>query len=215
MDGTLVDTEPYWIAAEYDLVREHGGRWTDEHAEALVGADLLDAGEYIRVNSGIDLTPHEIVEHLLDGVVRRIREAIPWRPGARELLAALHEEGIPCALVTMSWRRFADAVVDALPPGAFQVTITGDEVTHGKPHPEPYLAAAAALGVEPRDCVAIEDSPTGAASAQAAGCVVIGVPNVVDVPPAPHRVLVRSLTELDVARLAELASLHQPLSTSR
>lgn len=209
MDGTLVDTEAYWIAAEYDLVRRHGGRWSEEHAEALVGADLLDAGEYIRVNAGIDRTPVQIVEELLDGVIERIRQSIPWRPGARELLAELAEAQIPCALVTMSWRRFVDPVVAALPAGSFAATVCGDEVRHGKPHPEPYLAAAAALGVDPVDCVALEDSPTGAASAQAAGCVVVGIPNVVDVPPAPHRVLVPSLEALDVTHLEHLARLHR------
>jgi HAD superfamily hydrolase (TIGR01509 family) len=210
MDGTLVDTETYWIAAEYDLIRAHGGTWSDDHAEALVGADLLDAGDYIRVNAGIDRTPVEIVDELLDGVIRRIHQAIPWRPGARELLAACDEAGIPCALVTMSWRRFVDPVVAALPPGSFTVTVCGDEVRHGKPHPEPYLAAAAALGVDPADCVALEDSPTGAASAQAAGCVVIGIPNVVGVPPAPHRVLIDSLEQLDLDLLRDLAVRHRP-----
>jgi beta-phosphoglucomutase-like phosphatase (HAD superfamily) len=193
MDGTLVDTETYWIAAEYDLIRAHGGTWSDDHAEALVGADLLDAGDYIRVNAGIDRTPVEIVDELLDGVIRRIHQAIPWRPGARELLAACDEAGIP-----------------ALPPGSFTVTVCGDEVRHGKPHPEPYLAAAAALGVDPADCVALEDSPTGAASAQAAGCVVIGIPNVVGVPPAPHRVLIDSLEQLDLDLLRDLAVRHRP-----
>jgi HAD superfamily hydrolase (TIGR01509 family) len=198
MDGTLVDTEEYWIAAEYDVVERHGGTWNDEHAEALVGADLLDAGRYMRQHSGIDLTPEQIVDELLDVVVERIRTNIPWRPGARELLAALNAAGVPCALVTMSWRRFAEPVVEALPPGSFQVIVTGDEVSHGKPHPEPYLEAARLLGVTPQRCLAIEDSPTGAASATAAGCVVVGVPNVVQVPPAPGRILLSSLTELDL-----------------
>lgn len=198
MDGTLVDTEAYWIAAEYEVVGRHGGTWNDHHAEALVGADLLDAGRYMRQHAGIDLTPEQIVDELLDLVVRNIRENIPWRPGARELLAALNAAGVPCALVTMSWRRFAEPVVEALPPGSFQVIVTGDEVSQGKPHPEPYLEAARRLGVAPNRCLAIEDSPTGAASATAAGCVVVGVPNVVEVPAAPGRILLDSLTELDL-----------------
>lgn len=198
MDGTLVDTEEYWIAAEYDIAETFGGTWNEEHARALVGADLLDAGAYIRDHAGIDLTPEQIVDELLDRVVTHIAKNIPWRPGARELLAALNAAGIPCALVTMSWQRFAEPVVAALPPGSFQVIVTGDDVAHGKPHPEPYLEAARRLGVDPTRCVAIEDSPTGATSATAAGCVVVGVPNVVQVPAAPGRVLLSSLTELDV-----------------
>jgi HAD superfamily hydrolase (TIGR01509 family) len=207
LDGTLVDTEPYWMASEFDVVAAHGGTWTLEHARAIVGFDLLDAAAYIRQHGRVPLEPAEIVERLLDGVVARLAVQVPWRPGACELLDELRGAGIPCALVTMSWRRSADPVVGALPPGTFSATITGDQVRHGKPHPEPYLAAAAALGVEPRSCVVLEDSPTGVASAEAAGCTVVVVPNVVDVPNAPGRHRVSSLTELDVAEVRRIAGL--------
>lgn len=182
MDGTLVDTEPYWIAAEFDIVENHGGVWSHEHAKALVGADLLDAGEYIRRHGGVDRTPHEIVEMLLDRVVEKIRMEIPWRPGARELLSGVRAVGLSTALVTMSWKRFSDEVLACLPTGSFHVSVTGDEVERGKPHPDPYLLAAERLGVSPQQCVAIEDSPTGARSALAAGCRVLGVPHHVDIP---------------------------------
>ncbi len=182
MDGTIVDTEPYWFAAEFEIVEMHGGQWSHEHARALVGSDLLDSGAYMRKHGGVDREPAEIVEMLLDRVVAQLRVEVPWRPGARELLAAVNEAGIPTALVTMSWKRFADQVVECLPSGSFQVSVTGDEVARGKPHPEPYLLAAERLGVDPRDCVAIEDSPTGVRSALAAGCRVLGVPHVVPIP---------------------------------
>lgn len=182
MDGTLVDTEPYWIAAEFDIVEMHGGTWSHEHAKALVGSDLIDSGEYIRRHGGVDRSPEEIVEMLLDRVVARVREEVPWRPGARELLGHVREARIDTALVTMSWKRFSDEVVACLPTGSFTVSVTGDEVARGKPHPDPYLLAAERLGVRPEDCVAIEDSPTGARSALAAGCRVLGVPHVVDIP---------------------------------
>lgn len=209
MDGTLVDTEPYWIDAEYDIVRLHGGSWSDEHARKLVGADLLDAGEYMRAHGGVELSPAEIVGMLLDRVVERIRVEIPWRPGARELLSGVRSESIPTALVTMSWKRFSDEVVACLPNDSFVVTIAGDEVRRGKPHPEPYLLAAERLGVDPRGCVAIEDSPTGVRSALAAGCRVLGVPHHVDIPvevaERPESVgrltLRRSLVGLSVADL--------------
>lgn len=98
------------------------------------------------------------------------------------MLTTVRDAEIPSALVTMSWRRFADEVVACLPDGVFTATVVGDEVAEGKPHPEPYLLAAEKLGVNPRDCLAIEDSPTGARSALAAGCWVLGVPNVVQIP---------------------------------
>ena len=205
MDGTLVDTEPYWIAAEHDIVEEHGGTWSDEFAHQLVGNDLLVSAEFIRSHSPITWAPVRIVDELLVRVVSRVREHVPWRPGARELLHDLRAEGVPSALVTMSWRSLADAVVEALPHEAFAVVVTGDEVDHGKPHPEPYRTAARQLGVEPEDCVAIEDSPTGVRSAVSAGVPTIAVPHVVGVPAMPGAVHLDSLVGLTPRRLGELA----------
>jgi HAD superfamily hydrolase (TIGR01509 family) len=193
MDGTLVDTEPYWIDVEYALVEEHGGSWSREHALNLVGNDLLVSGAYIREHGGVDLEPAEIVDRLLDGVIARIQERVPWRPGAVELLADLRAAGVPCALVTMSYERFVAPVLAALPPGTFGAVVTGDGVTVGKPHPEPYLTAAGLLGVDPRACLAIEDSNTGAKSAVAAGCTVLVVPNHVPVLEGERRVFVETL----------------------
>ncbi len=201
MDGTLVDTEPYWIAGEYELVAEHGGTWSEDHAHAIVGMDLRDAAAYISEHGPVDLPLDDIVNRLLDGVILRVRERVPWRPGARELLAGLNRAGVPCALVTMSWRRFAEAVVEALPADSFAVVIAGDEVTNGKPHPEPYITAADRLGVATADCVALEDSPTGLRSAVDAGCRVYVVPNVVPIEPDPAYTLLGSLTEIDAAGL--------------
>ena len=175
MDGTLVDTEPYWVESEFELVREHGGTWSHEHAMNLVGNDLLESGRYIREHAGSTSTPARIVEELLDRVVARVYREVPWRPGALELLHDLREQGVRCALVTMSYRRFVAPILATLPDGIFEVVVTGDAVSQGKPHPEPYQKAAAILGVDPADTIAIEDSNTGARSAEAAGCTVLVV----------------------------------------
>jgi HAD superfamily hydrolase (TIGR01509 family) len=197
MDGTLVDTEPYWIECEHQLVRAHGnGRWTEAHAHALVGKDLRDSARYIRHHGEVDMAVDDVVNILLDGVIERVNADVPWRPGARELLAALNERDVPCALVTMSWRRFAAAVIDALPPDSFQMLVAGDEITNGKPHPEPYLSAAAQFGLHPSQCVAIEDSPTGMRSAFAAGCQVVVVPHIVPITVDDHHLGVRLLDTL-------------------
>lgn len=206
MDGTLVDTEPYWIEVEYALVAEFGGTWSMEHALNLVGNDLLVSGEYIRRHGGVDLPAEEIVERLLDGVIERIEQRVPWQPGAVELLASLRAADVPCALVTMSYERFVAPVLAQLPPGTFSVVVTGDRVTVGKPHPEPYLNAAAALGVAPGDCLAIEDSNTGAKSAAAAGCTVLVVPNHVPVLEGERRVFRDSLEGLAVTDLRDLTA---------
>lgn len=209
MDGTLVDTEAYWIAREFEVVAEHGnGAWTRAHAHALVGLDLRDAARYISQHGEVHLPTDDIVQLLLDGVVARVQQHVPWRPGARELLADLSVAGIPCALVTMSWRRLTDALLPALPSGTFATVVTGDDVSQGKPHPEAYLTAAARLGVPPQHCLAIEDSPTGARSAHAAGCITLTVPQLVPIPQGIGHHQVATLAGLDVAQLRQIHGLH-------
>jgi beta-phosphoglucomutase-like phosphatase (HAD superfamily) len=206
MDGTIVDTEPYWIAAEYRLVESFGGTWSDEHAHALVGNALLTSAEYLREHGNVTLEPEVIVERLLDEVIAATRASVPWRPGAVRLLAELAERRVPCALVTMSYARLAQVVVEKLPPGSFATVVTGDQVADGKPHPEAYLTAAARLGADPGRCVAIEDSPTGVASAEAAGCTVVAVPHNVPIAPGPRRTIVTSLTRLSADTLEAMTA---------
>jgi HAD superfamily hydrolase (TIGR01509 family) len=211
MDGTLVDTEPVWIAAEYELAQRYGSTWSTEHALNLVGRDLLDSGRYIRDHMGLDITPEQVVQMLLDRVVDAVAEGVEYRPGAVQLLAEQRRRGVPAALVTMSYRRLAEAVVTSLPDRTFEALVVGDEVANGKPHPEAYLTAAGLLGVDPACCVAIEDSPTGAASAQAAGCHVVAVPHHVPVPAADNRTLVDSL---DGLALGDLEAMLRSVNTS-
>ncbi|WP_310963491.1 HAD family hydrolase [Nocardioides terrisoli] len=203
-DGTLVDTEPYWIEEEYALIESFGARWSHQQALELVGNDLLESGRSIVQQTGIPLSPAQVVDRLLDGVVVHMRRSVPWQPGAVDLLAALRRAGVPCGLVTMSYRRFVEPALTALPPGTFAHVITGEVVSRGKPHPEPYVAAADALGVAPADCVAVEDSNTGAASAAAAGCRVVVVPNHVVVEPRPGFRFLESLAGLDTDALLAL-----------
>lgn len=208
MDGTLVDTEPYWIAEEHLLVSEFGGHWTDEDAHELIGNALIDSAHYIQEHGGVPLSADEIIDRLTAGVVARIAAEVPWRPGARELLAELSALGVPCALVTMSYREMAESVVSLLPDGSFRHVVAGDDVTNGKPHPEPYLTAARLLGVPPTRCVAIEDSLTGIASAEAAEVPVLAVEHLVPVPARPTRTVVNSLVGWTAKDLGSLLQRH-------
>ncbi|WP_395243143.1 HAD family hydrolase [Agromyces sp. MMS24-K17] len=193
MDGTLVDTEPYWMAAEVELLGSFGRAWTHEQALQLIGSGLWDSAAVLQ-RAGADLPADEIVTRLTDSVRERINaEGIPWRPGAREFLEGLREASVPTALVTMSIRTLAEDVVRAIPFPAFDVVVAGDEVDEPKPHPEPYLRAADLLGVDIRDCVAIEDSVSGLTSAHASGAAAIGVPNILSLDDVPHTVLWESL----------------------
>lgn len=205
LDGTLVDTEPHWMAEEHALAQSFGGTWTTEQAVACIGNPIPVSAAKLRDEAGVDLPLEEIVGRLLGGVVDRVRSGVPWQPGARELLAALVEAGTPLALVTMSYRPLADAVLADLDNGTFGAVVTGDEVVNGKPHPEPYLTGAARLGVDAARCVVVEDSPAGIASGLAAGSTVVAVPHVAPLPERPDVTVVASLRELDPARLAALA----------
>ncbi len=206
MDGTLIDSEPYWMAEEHDLVESYGGVWTEEHGKALVGNALEVSAQYILDHSPVDLTVVEVVDRLMHGVMRRVRQRVPWRPGALELLTALQAEGVRTALVTMSWRPFTDLLVELLPPGSFDVVVPGDSVQHGKPHPEPYLTAADLLGLDVRDCIAIEDSPSGVRSAVAAGVPTIAVPHIVAVPRLAGAVQIPTLLGVSPQDLMSLVS---------
>lgn len=186
MDGTIVDTEPYWIQAEKDLVAQYGGSWSTADAEALVGQALsFSAGVLQR--AGVDLSIRDIIDHLTTAVQTRVADTAPWRPGARELLAELVAQGIPCAMVTMSERPLAAEVVSQLPQGTFELLVTGDMVQRGKPDPEAYQLAFDALGgaagsLKKDRVVAIEDSLPGATSAESAGLVTLAVPHMAALP---------------------------------
>lgn len=205
LDGTLVDTEPAWIAAETELARRHGVEWTDEDSEAMIGSALPNAAAIMR-RRGVDLDDDAIIGFLIDRVNEAIAREVPWQPGALELLTAARDAGIPCALVTMSYREMAERIVAGAPEGTFRTVVAGDQVTNGKPHPEPYLTAADTLGVDIRSCVAVEDSPTGLASAEAAGARVIGVQSQLPVAPRPGRSRVATLAMLDLDDLRRVAA---------
>jgi HAD superfamily hydrolase (TIGR01509 family) len=202
MDGTLVDTEPYWLQAETELVHEAGGVWTAEDGLQLVGSGL-ERSALILQSRGVDLTVEQVIATLTARVREQIGSAVPWRPGALELLRELRDAGIPTALVTMSRRDMALDIVGALDFDGFDLVVAGDDVQHAKPHPEPYLTAAARLGVDASACVALEDSEPGVASAVAAGARVIALPLHIPIPPSPAYVLRDTMVGL---RLADLTA---------
>ena len=202
MDGTLVDTEPYWIEGETSLIHEYGGDWTHDEAMQLVGQGLWHSARIIQ-SKGVTLSEDEIIARLTDDVIAQlVSKGIPWRPGALELLTELRQAGVRTALVTMSISRMAHHVADRLGFVGFDAVVSGDDVQHSKPHPEPYLRGAELLGVDIADCVAIEDSTAGVGSAVAAGATTIGVPFLLSLEGSGAQVLWPTLAGRTVADLA-------------
>jgi len=210
MDGLLVDSEPLWFEAECSVMAAMGGSWTRADQLELTGGSLEHSVGYMRARALRPAEPAVLGRWLLDTMAALIAErGVPLMAGAAELLAELAAAGIPVALVTSAQRQIMDAVI-ARTGLVFGVTVCAEDVSRSKPDPEPYLRAAAALGHPPAGCVALEDSPRGMASAEAAGCPVIAVPSM-PLPAAqgtaqPGRAIVASLREVDLARIRQLAT---------
>ena len=208
LDGTIVDSEEYWITAELELAKRFGAQW--DHSDGLiqVGQGLpVTAGAMIA--RGVELNVPEVIDFLASRVKELLEVSIPWRPGAVELLGELYSRGIPLALVTMSITSIAEVVANRIPGASFDVVITGDRVPHQKPHPDAYLMAAEQLIVRPQDCLAIEDSPSGMRSAHDAGCALIGVRHLVPLDETIGTAIWDSLSGSTADDLARVFAQHQ------
>jgi len=201
MDGTLVDSEKLWDAAMHAFYAQHNAVMTPEFRESTVGGSAENVMRMVYDDLGLEHEPAAMArsaDWLHDYTGELFEQGLPWRPGAQELLERCVAADLPLALVTNTRRELAERALKTIGKHYFSVTVCGDEVPDGKPHPAPYRRAAALLGVAPADCLAIEDSVTGAASADAAGCAVLVVPNDVEVPGGPRRRQLDSLSQLTV-----------------
>lgn len=199
MDGLLLDTEPLWAAAEADLLARRGLPYTAADAAATHGRSVADVITIYAVRLG-GVDPAALEAELLELAEARYMAGPALKPGALALVRALHGR-VPLAVAsnTASWLvRGALARVDLL--GAFDLVASGADIGRGKPHPDVYLAACAALGVSPARAVAFEDSPTGVRSARTAGLAVVGVPERDDVDLAAEGafLVLRSLLDVSV-----------------
>jgi HAD superfamily hydrolase (TIGR01509 family) len=222
MDGTLVETEEYWGEAMFELAGQLGGRMSAEARAATVGTSMRVAMDVLYTDLGVTRTEAQVqgdVDQILDAVARMMTERLVWRPGAQELLAAVHAAGLRTALVTTTPRRLADLVIAHIEAGyptggPFDVTVCGDEVPARKPDPAPYLQAMTALDVAPAESVVIEDSLVGVESGLAAGAAVLGVAGLQAVPPAPGLVQCASLEGFGVRELAGVLAARQPVDAA-
>jgi len=204
MDGTLVDSEKLWDVSMHQLYDRFGSTMSAQVRDSTVGGSAEDVIRIVYTDLGLPHDPehmaqtadwlHDITGDLFDA-------GLPWCDGARDLLDALAAEGMPMALVTNTRRGLTERALDSIGRHYFVASVCGDEVPRGKPAPDAYQRAAELLGLDPAHCLAIEDSVTGAAAAEDAGCPVLVVPNDVAVPATPRRRHVESLLDVDLARL--------------
>ncbi|OII60490.1 hydrolase [Streptomyces sp. CC53] len=204
MDGTLVDTEGFWWDVEVAVFADLGHRLEESWRDIVVGGPMTRSAGYLIEATGADISLPELTTLLNDRFEERIDDGVPLMPGARRLLTQLTAHAVPTALVSASHRRIIDRVLQSLGRDHFTVTVAGDEVPRTKPHPDPYLLAARSVGADPARCAVVEDTPTGVAAAEAAGCRVVAVPSLAPIAPADGRAVVRSLEEVDLDFLRSL-----------
>ncbi|MET9402298.1 HAD family phosphatase [Kitasatospora sp. NPDC002965] len=206
MDGTLVDTEDYWWQAEASLFAELGYALDEKDRAQVVGGPMSRVIDYLLATTGVDLAPADLTVLINQRFVDLLAGGVPLMPGAERLLNTLAAHGVPAALVSASHRHIIDIVLRSLGAEHFAFTVAGDEVPRTKPHPDPYLEAARRLGADPARCVVVEDAPTGVRAAEAAGCPVIAVPSVAAIEPAPGRLVLSSLEQVDLELLRSLVT---------
>lgn len=206
MDGTLVDTEHLWWRTVEETARRLGHLPTDADLPEVLGRPVAYTARHLHRVSGGTVPEARIARELDAAFTARVAEEVRPRPGALRLLARLQDAGVPAALVTASPRRVVDVVLHTLGAGWFALTVAAEDTARTKPAPDPYLRAAARLGVAPRDCVVVEDSPVGLAAALAAGCRAVAVPSTVPIPEEPGVVVLDSLEDVDLLLLSALAA---------
>lgn len=201
MDGTLLDSERIWDIALRELAHSLGGELSAAARAAMIGSNLLRSVGIVHDDIGVRADEAASGRFLLERTAELFESDLVWRPGGREIVEAVARAGIPAALVTATHRRLVEIALGTLGRRNFAATVCGDEVSEPKPSPVPYLRAAELLGQRLEDCVAIEDSPIGIASAEAAGCAVLAVPSEVPIQASATRPVRNSLVGLTVADL--------------
>ncbi len=207
LDGTLIDTEPVWFAAEVDVMAAHGTGWTHDDQRIAVGGPMLRVADYmadlVAAAGGPRPDPREVVDALLEAYAARLPRAdLSFDPHARAIFDEAKQHGLPCAVVSNSPRRLIEPILRANADAVFDYCLAGDEVARAKPHPAPYLTAAKALGADIARCLVVEDSPTGVAAGRASGAYVLALATMTPHDPHPRSFVVPGLAGISLAGLA-------------
>jgi HAD superfamily hydrolase (TIGR01509 family) len=209
LDGVLIDSEPVWEEVRRGLVAARGGHWAPEAQQRLMGMSTPEWARYLSQDLGVGLPPDDVAVQVIHQMAERYARALPLLPGAADAVRRMAERW-PLGLASSSPPVLIETVLDAASiRSLFAATVSTEEVPHGKPAPDVYLAAAQRLGAAPGRSVAVEDSSNGLRSAAAAGLQVVAVPQP-RYPPGPDalalaRAVLPSLAGLTPALVASLA----------
>ncbi len=174
MDGVLADSEPIYYAAMQNVLGPLGVEITDEHQRQIMGSSIEATWRFLQETFALDGPLDSLMEAYDLQLRRMLAELHEPLPGVMELLTALKKRDVPIAVASSSLPEWIDALLGGLGMrGAFDATASAREAGASKPAPDVYLLAASRLEVDPAQCVAVEDTPTGVASARAAGMFVV------------------------------------------
>jgi HAD superfamily hydrolase (TIGR01509 family) len=208
LDGVIVDSEPLWEQVRRQVVAEHGGHWLPDAQRRLMGMSTGEWARYLSQDLGVGLPPPEVAALVIERMQTSYREGVPLMPGAGGAVRRLAARW-PLGLASSSPPVLINAVLDGAGlRGCFTATLSTEQVSHGKPAPDIYLAVTGQLGCRPERCAAVEDSTNGLRSAATAGLQVIAVPHP-RYPPEPAalraaRLVLTGLDELTAQAVAEL-----------
>jgi len=217
LDGVIVDSEPEWEVIRRQVVAKYGGTWAPDTQKRLMGMSTGEWARYLSAELGVGLPPEQVAETVVARMRDRYAEHVPLLPGAVDAVRRLAARW-PLGLASSSPPALIDVVLDrAGLREYFAVAMSTEQVPHGKPAPDIYLAVTGRLGHPSDRCAAVEDSSNGLRSAAAAGLRVIAIPRP-EYPPAPAAleaasVVLTSLTELDTETIISLDGSGPGLST--
>jgi HAD superfamily hydrolase (TIGR01509 family) len=206
MDGTFVNSEPHWLAAETELMAEFGHQWVLEDQQFCLGGPLTKVGKYMYEIAGRVQTPEWFRDELVKRTLVHMRTSVEFMPGALELLFELKALGIPVGLVTASPAEMMEATLSAMEENYFDVAISGDDVAITKPDPEGYILAAERLGVNIENSIILEDSLTGISAGIASGAFVVAIPHIIEAKSGVRMKVIKSLSDIHVSDLEEMFS---------